>query len=121
MTAASQLKQSLTRAVQDTMRRKRLNVSAVAGMVGCDRKVVQRILDPNYMGITLRTIDKVTRGLSLAAELKIRRLSLRQLSPIAKRIELSSSPEEAKRLTKQFMEGYYGKRIRLPNAKASAV
>src|SRR4051812_47857655 len=108
MTAAAQLKQSLTRAVQNAMRTKRLNVSAVAGLVGCDRKVVQRILDPNYMSITLKTIDKVTRGLNLTPELKIRRLSLPQLSPIAKGIENASS-EETKLLTKKFMEGYYGK------------
>ena len=121
MNTAVELKSSLTRAVQKTMRRNNLNVTGVANLVGCNRKVVQRVLDPNYTGISLKTIEKFTAALALEPTLKIRALPLTALSPIADQLAKASSADEVSTLTKKFLEGYYGKRIRIPNAKAKAV
>jgi hypothetical protein len=121
MRTATQLKKSLATALQRTMKTDRLTVTAVAGRIGCDRKVVRRLLDPNDTAITFKTVEKVTKALNLHPKLTIRPLPLKKLQPIAARLASTDDNTEASLLRKQFLEGYYGKPVHLANAKAAAV
>lgn len=103
------------------MRASHLNVTTAAAKIGCDRKVIRRLLDPNDTAITFKTVEKVTRALNLDPKLTVRPLSLKKLAPLAEHLVATDDDKQADALRKQFLEGYYGKPVHLPNAKAAAV
>lgn len=121
MSTAIQLKKSLATALHRTMRAAGLNVTTAAAKIGCDRKVIRRLLDPNDTAITFKTVEKATKALNLEPKLIIRPLPLKKLAPLAARLAATADGKEADSLRKQFLEGYYGKPVRLRNAQTAAV
>lgn len=59
---------------------------------------------------------KIGRGRKAA-----RPLPLKNLAPLAARLAATDDDKEADSLRKQFLKGYYGKPVRLTNAKTAAV
>lgn len=51
----------------------------------------------------------------------IHTLPLSKLAPLAARLAATENDKVADSLRKQFLEGYYGKPVRLPNAQTAAV
>ena len=121
MSTAIQLKKSLAYALRRTMTADGLNVTTTAAKAGCDRKVIRRLLDPNDAAITFKTVEKITKALNLKPKLTVRPLPLKKLAPLAARLAATEDKKEADSLRKQFLEGYYGKAVRLSNAQTQAV
>ena len=121
MSTAIQLKKSLATALHRQMRADRLNVTTAAARIGCDRKVIRRLLDPNDTAITFKTVEKVTKAFNLDPRLTVRPLPLKKLAPLAAHLVATADNKEADALRKQFLEGYYGKPVRLSDAQTAAV
>ena len=51
----------------------------------------------------------------------VRQLPLTKLAPLAARLAATADDKEAESLRKQFLEGYYGKRVGRSNAQTTAV
>ena len=121
MNTALQLKKSLADAVRGVMTAEGLNVTTAAAKIGCDRKVVRRLLNRKDTAVTFKTVDRVTKALNLKPELTIRPLPLEKLTPLIAQLAATNDRRQADLLRKQFLAGYYGKPVRLSHAQAHAV
>ena len=63
----------------------------------------------------------MARAPKVITKLNERPLPLTKLAPLAARLAATEDEKEAGALRKKFLEGYYGKPVRLTNAQAAAV
>ena len=121
MNTAIHLKKSLADAVRGAMTAVGLSVTTAAAKIGCDRKVVRRLLDHKDTAITFKTVDRVTKALKLKPELTVRPLPLEMLTPLIAQLAATNDKRQAHLLRKRFLAGYYGKPVRLSHAQAHPV
>lgn len=116
MNAALELKKTLATAIRHRMETERLSVTEFAQKTKTGRSAVRRILDGDNTAITLKTIGKAVDALDLKISLSVKQAPLSRLRKIAQRLAATEDANQAAKLKKQFMEGYYGRPVNKAHA-----
>jgi len=107
------IKAALAEALRSFMTAASLNVTAAATVVGCNRRIIQRLLDPTDLGITLNTLARVTTALNLEPKLVVRRRPVAELNPLVTRLAVAPDRASGDALRQQILEGFYGSPMNL--------
>lgn len=121
MNAALKLKKTLATAIRHRMEAERLSVTEFAQKTKTGRNAVRRILDGKNTAITLKTIGKAVDALDMQISLSVKPAPLSKLRKIAQRLSATEDANQAAKLKRQFMEGYYGRTTNKAHAQAAAV
>ncbi len=110
---ARDMKATLATALQGFMAASSLSVTAVADVVGCNRRIIQRLLNPTDLGITLHTLTRVTTALNLEPKLVVRQRPVAELNPLVARLAAAPNKASGDALRRQILEGFYGHSVDL--------
>ncbi|MDP3889050.1 MAG: XRE family transcriptional regulator [bacterium] len=66
------LKTAISLQIQATMKKKKLSQAEVAKRMHTSRAVLQRLLDPNTISVTLSTLDRVAHALGKTLHISIK-------------------------------------------------
>ena len=69
--AAAALKRAVALKVQDLMKQKRMNKSAMAARMRTSRAAVHRLLDPENTSVTLATLNRAARSLGHKVKIEL--------------------------------------------------
>jgi hypothetical protein len=115
------MKSTLSAALQSFMTASSLSVTAAAAVVGCNRRIIQRLLDPSDLGITLRTLTRVTAALNLDPQLVVRQRPVAELNPLVARLAAAPNRASGDALRQQILEGFYGRPVDMAKLDGSPV
>jgi DNA-binding phage protein len=110
---AREMKATLATALQGLMNASSLSVTAVAEVVGCNRRIIQRLLNPTDLGITLHTLTRVTTALNLEPKLVVLQRPVAELNPLVARLAAAPNKASGDALRQQILEGFYGHSVDL--------
>lgn len=110
---ARDMKATLSAALQSFMAASSLSVTAAAAVVGCNRRIIQRLLDPTDLGITLHTLTRVTAALNLEPQLVVRQRPVAELNRLVARLAAAPNQASGDALRHQILEGFYGRPVDL--------